>query len=107
MGAPGISSRSAPALRDAPPAEDDEVGPEIVQPLERQQVGPEAGRDGAAVGEAVMARARPRREADREDGVQAESDGPPHVVIEVAVRQEIPRVAVVRREGEALGVRGA
>ena len=97
--------KESAAFRDAPPAEDDEIGPEIFQPFERQQVGSKSGCDGAAVGEAVMAGARPRREADREDRVQAERDGAPHVVIEVAVREEVPRVPIVRREGEALGIR--
>ena len=89
-----------------PASEDDEIRPEIVEPLEREEVRPEARRDGAAVREAVVPRARPRREAKREDGIEPERDRAPHVVVEVAVREEVPGVAVVRREREALGVRG-
>src|SRR5664280_796337 len=73
--------------------------------LERQEVGPVPGRDGPAVPEAVMARARKGREADRDHGVEAERDGPPDVVVEMTVREEVPRVPVVRRERETFGVR--
>ncbi len=63
------------------------------------------GAIGSAVAEAVVPRARPRREAEREDRVEAHRDGAPDVVVDVAVGEEVPRVAVVRGEGEALGVR--
>ncbi len=102
----GHVDEELPAPRDPRAAEDDEVRAEVGEALERQEVRPVARRDGAAVREAVVAGAGPRREAQRENRVEAERDRAPHVVVEVAVPEEVPRVAVVRREREALGVRG-
>src|ERR1035437_3759425 len=63
------------ALRDAAAAEDHEIGPEVVEPLERQEVGPVPGRDGPAVPEAVMAPAPQRGEGGGGAGGGAAAGG--------------------------------